>query len=191
MVTATIEREATLRRETLDAYFARVRAATLALVAGLAPEDSVVQSMDDASPVKWHLAHTTWFFETFVLAPFARNYRRFHEGYDFLFNSYYQLVGPMYRRADRGLLSRPTLAEILAYRAHVEEAVANLLREDDAGEIALRVTLGCEHEQQHQELIATDLKHAFSHNPLAPAWRELPPPGTRAPPPAGWRKFDG
>ncbi|MGH8427996.1 MAG: ergothioneine biosynthesis protein EgtB [Gammaproteobacteria bacterium] len=174
------------------ARFARVRAASVALIVGLVPEDTVVQTMADVSPTKWHLAHTTWFFEQFVLAPYVKNYRRFHDGYDYLFNSYYNLVGPMHRRPERGFLSRPTLAEVLAYRAHVDEAVTGLLGVRGEGdEIATRVILGCHHEQQHQELIATDIKHVLAQNPLVPAWRELPLSGTAEPASLGWSEFNG
>ncbi|HEU0277786.1 MAG TPA: ergothioneine biosynthesis protein EgtB [Rhodanobacteraceae bacterium] len=159
-----------------------VRAATVALCAGLAPEDTVAQSMPDASPVKWHLAHTTWFFEQFLLAPFVPGYRRFADGWDFLFNSYYQAVGPMHARPQRGLLTRPTLKEILDYRARVDAAMQRLLHEQgDNAEVLSRVTLGVNHEQQHQELLLTDLLHLFSLNPLQPAYRP-PRPATASQP---------
>jgi ergothioneine biosynthesis protein EgtB len=153
-----------------------VRDATLALCATLEPEDTVAQSMPDASPAKWHLAHTTWFFEQFLLAHFDPGYRRFHEGWDFLFNSYYQAVGPMHARPQRGLLTRPTLREVVDYRAHVDAAMAGLLRRrGDERDVAERVTLGLNHEQQHQELLLTDIQHLFSLNPLQPAFRAAPP----------------
>jgi ergothioneine biosynthesis protein EgtB len=166
------------------ADYRRVRAATLALSAGLAPEDTVAQSMPDASPVKWHLAHTTWFFEQFLLAQFVPGYRRFADGWDFLFNSYYQSVGPMHARPQRGLLTRPTLREIVAYRAHVDATMVRLLdqRGDDEA-VRSRTVLGLNHEQQHQELLLTDLQHLFSLNPLQPAFRPLAPrPAAPAPP---------
>jgi len=155
--------------------YRRVRDATLALCATLAPEDTVVQSMPDASPAKWHLAHTTWFFEQFLLAHFDPAYRRFHAGWDYLFNSYYQTVGPMHARPQRGLLTRPTLDEVVAYRAHVDDAMAGLLgsRGDDR-EVMKRAALGLNHEQQHQELLLTDIQHLFSLNPLQPMFREAP-----------------
>ncbi|HKT42856.1 MAG TPA: ergothioneine biosynthesis protein EgtB [Rhodanobacteraceae bacterium] len=166
------------RHEPGDAtsVYRRVRDATLALCATLAPEDTVAQSMPEASPAKWHLAHTTWFFEQFLLAPFDPAYRRFHAGWDYLFNSYYQAVGPMHARPQRGLLTRPTLDEVVAYRAHVDDAMCTLLRErgDDRDAMA-RVTLGLNHEQQHQELLLTDILHLFSLNPLEPVFREAPP----------------
>jgi len=163
--------------------YRRVREATLALCATLAPEDAVVQSMPDASPAKWHLAHTTWFFEQFLLAHFDPGCRRFHEGWDYLFNSYYQTVGPMHARPQRGLLTRPTLEEVVAYRAYVDDAMVELLRRrGDDRDVMERVTLGLNHEQQHQELLLTDILHLFSLNPLQPAYREAPPsPGAACP----------
>ena len=145
------------------------------LCAPLAPEDTVAQSMPDASPAKWHLAHTTWFFEEFVLAHFVPGYRRFRDGWDYLFNSYYQTVGPMHARPRRGLLTRPTLDEVRDYRAHVDEAMLRLLPErGDDPDLLARVTMGLNHEQQHQELLLTDIQHLFSMNPLQPVYRESP-----------------
>ena len=156
--------------------YRRVRDATRALCATLAPEDTVAQSMPDASPTKWHLAHTTWFFEQFLLAHFDPGYRRFHEGWDFLFNSYYQTVGPMHARPQRGLLTRPTLREVNEYRAYVDKAMVELLdRRGEDPEVIGRVTLGLNHEQQHQELLLTDIQHLFSLNPLQPAFRDVSP----------------
>ncbi len=164
----------------------------MALADGLAPEDTVVQTMPDVSPTKWHLAHTTWFFEEFVLGAFLPGYERVQAGYDYLFNSYYNLVGPMFPRARRGLVSRPTLAEVFAYRERVDAAVTALLAErGDDEALAARVLLGCHHEQQHQELVVTDIKHVLAQNPLAPAWRQLPPPAMDAPPPLSWSEFPG
>jgi len=150
--------------------FRRVRRRTLDLVAPLAPEDTVVQSMPEVSPTKWHLAHTSWFFEEFVLATHPA-YRYFDERWRFLFNSYYQSVGPMHARVERGLLSRPTLDEVLAYRRHVDEAVEERLDGDSGAEWLDRVELGMQHEQQHQELVLTDVKHVLSRNPLQPRYR--------------------
>jgi ergothioneine biosynthesis protein EgtB len=152
--------------------YRRIRAATEALCIPLACEDYVVQSMAEASPVKWHLAHTSWFFEEFVLSTYVPRYR-FHDlRYRHLFNSYYESVGPSYRRSERGLLTRPTVAETYRYRAHVDEQMAALLGvQGDDATLLSRVTLGLHHEQQHQELLLTDLKHAFSLNPLRPAYR--------------------
>ncbi len=154
----------------LSADYLRTRAATLALCEHLLPEDFVVQSMPDVSPTKWHLAHVTWFFEHFVLEPFALGYRRFNDDYHFLFNSYYYSVGEMHKRALRGLLTRPPIKEILAFRKHVDDAMQALLeaRGDDP-EIEQRTTLGIHHERQHQELLLTDIQHVFSSNPLLPA----------------------
>ena len=142
--------------------------------------------MPDASPVKWHLAHTAWFFETFLLAPHVPGYRPFHPQFRYLFNSYYQGVGPRWPRPQRGLLSRPTVVEVFGYRAYVDKHVVRLLREagtETLGQIATTVLLGLHHEQQHQELILTDLKHAWAANPLHPVYREaLLEDGTPAPP---------
>jgi ergothioneine biosynthesis protein EgtB len=148
-----------------DAYM-EVRAHTQALASPLSAEDCLLQSMPDASPVKWHLAHTTWFFETVILAHRA-DYRPFDPRFAYLFNSYYEALGPRHPRPQRGLLARPSLDEVYAYRAHVDRAMAEVC--DDP---ALRnlITLGLHHEQQHQELILTDIKHAFFSNPLLPAY---------------------
>jgi ergothioneine biosynthesis protein EgtB len=155
------------------AAYARVRFATVDLVASLSPEDCQVQSMPEASPAKWHLAHTTWFFEQFVLEPWCPGYRVFHERFAYLFNSYYEAVGPRHPRPHRGLLTRPTLAEVLRYRAHVDEHMAQFLaRAEPTSALQERVRLGLNHEQQHQELLLTDIKHALSRNPLEPAYRE-------------------
>jgi len=144
-----------------------VRAATLALIAPLSEEDCALQSMPDASPVKWHLAHTTWFFETFVLEPHVKGYKAFDAAFRFLFNSYYDTVGERHPRPKRGMLSRPSLKEILAYRRHVDDALlaVNHLPADV-------IELGLQHEQQHQELILTDVKHLLSLNPLKPAYQQ-------------------
>ena len=172
--------------EAEDASFdyQRVRDATLALCATLAPEDTVAQSMSDASPAKWHLAHTTWFFEQFLLAHFDPGYRRYRKGWDYLFNSYYQAAGPMHARPQRGLLTRPTLQEVADYRARVDDSMRALLRDRQGEpEVAARVTLGLNHEQQHQELLLTDIQHLFSLNPLQPVFREAPEaPETKAVP---------
>jgi ergothioneine biosynthesis protein EgtB len=159
--------------------YRRVRGASEALVATLAPEDTVVQSMPDVSPSKWHLAHTTWFFERFVLESAVDGYERFNDRYDFLFNSYYYTAGQMHARPRRGLLSRPTLAEVLDYRAHVDEQMLRLL--EDGGDMpAAVIELGLNHEQQHQELMLTDIKHVLSCNPLLPAYDpDLPTAATR------------
>lgn len=154
----------------LSARYERVRERTLALCEGLAPEDTVVQTMPDVSPTKWHLAHTSWFFEQFVLSA-DPEYRPVHERWQYLFNSYYQSVGPMHERPKRGWLSRPTLAEILDYRAEVDERVLQALATDRTDLPLDILELGLNHEQQHQELILTDIKHVFSRNPLEPGYR--------------------
>jgi len=150
------------------ARFERVRRQTSALCASLTAEDMQLQSMPDASPAKWHLAHTTWFFETFVLAHDPA-WKPRDPAWHYLFNSYYQSVGPMHVRAQRGLLSRPSLDEVRDYRRRVDEAVLALLDRRDDPELASLVELGLQHEQQHQELLLTDIKHAFWCNPLQPA----------------------
>ncbi|MBI2398381.1 MAG: ergothioneine biosynthesis protein EgtB [Xanthomonadales bacterium] len=151
--------------------FTDVRTASSRLVAPLCAEDATVQSMPETSPSKWHLAHTTWFFEEFVLSR-TPGYQRFNVHYGYLFNSYYQSVGSMHARPARGLLTRPTLAEVMSYREAVDEAMLMLLaRGVDIG-TAARIQLGLHHEQQHQELILTDIKHLLSRHPLAPAYRE-------------------
>ena len=161
------------------------------LAAPLSAEDQVVQSMPDVSPTKWHLAHVTWFFETFVLKPHASNYREFHPDYNFLFNSYYNAIGERHARPKRGLLSRPPLSDIHAYRAHVDAAMEALIDSGTAFEaVAPLLALGLHHEQQHQELLLTDIKHVLSCNSLYPAYREgdLPAGQERA---LTWVDFDG
>lgn len=152
--------------------YSRIRAASLAICEPLAVEDYVVQSMPDASPLKWHLAHTSWFFEQFLLKPYLRDYRVFQPSFDYLFNSYYQALGPMHQRPQRGLLTRPTVAEVLQFRKHVDEHMHTLFcRQGDTEQLGALLDLGLNHEQQHQELMLTDLKHLFSRNPLLPAYR--------------------
>jgi len=159
----------------LPEEYARVRALTEALAEPLSAEDQTVQSMPDVSPTKWHRAHTTWFFEEFLLAGEDRDYRPFHPDFRYLFNSYYEAVGPRHARTERGLLSRPGVAEIAGYRAYVDEAVNELLAcpPERGAEVAI---LGLNHEQQHQELLLMDIKHVLSVNPLRPAY--LSPAGT-------------
>ncbi len=163
--------------------YATVRSLTLDLCSTLEPEDTVVQSIPDVSPTKWHLAHVTWFFERFILEAFVPEYRRFNEHYDYLFNSYYYSAGKMHARPKRGLLSRPTFADVIAYRAHVDDAMRALLEErGDENELAYLVVLGLNHEQQHQELLLTDIKHVFSCNPMMLAMNaELAAPASNAP----------
>ncbi|MFK8052657.1 MAG: ergothioneine biosynthesis protein EgtB [Woeseiaceae bacterium] len=161
--------------KTLNERFSAIRGRSLQLCQSLEAEDFVVQSMPDVSPTKWHLAHVTWFFETFVLQPHASNYRCFDERFAYLFNSYYYTAGQMHGRAVRGLLTRPTVAGVLAYRQHVDDAMQQFLANcDDTTTLAI-VELGLHHEQQHQELLLTDIKHVLSVNPLQPAMLQHPP----------------
>ncbi len=153
----------------VDSYPA-IRAQTEALCAGLAPDDYIIQSMADASPTKWHLGHTSWFFESFALES-TPGYRVFERRYRALFNSYYEALGPRWTRSERGLLARPTVAEVFAYRGYVDDQMRQ--RSSDPA-LAAIVELGLQHEQQHQELILTDLKHLYHLNPLAPAYRATP-----------------
>jgi ergothioneine biosynthesis protein EgtB len=157
----------------LTGEFARIRARSVELCVPLSAEDACVQSMPDASPAKWHLAHTTWFFETFVLERFEPGFRPFRAEYRALFNSYYNQVGDKHPRAQRGMLTRPPLAEVHDYRRDVDRRMQRLLQ-DAAAHVFLRdlVVLGLNHEQQHQELLLTDVKHLLSLNPLAPAYCE-------------------
>jgi len=165
---------AAIATDTFLARFQNVRSATLKLVDPLTPEDLMVQSCPEASPVKWHLAHTSWFFETFILSEFLPSYKVFHPDFRWLFNSYYNALGEMPEKKLRASFSRPPLDAILAYRSHVDAAIARLLGNEASADLdpeALRrLALGLEHEQQHQELIATDIKHALFTNPLHPPY---------------------
>src|SRR4051812_31103344 len=169
----------------LAARYETVRRHTTALAAPLSAEDQQVQSMADASPTKWHLAHTTWFFETFLLKPGLAGYRVFDDAYDFLFNSYYEAVGPRNPRAERGLITRPSVEAVRAYRAHVDEAMGRLLTRSDP-EIERLTELGLNHEQQHQELLLMDIKHVLSCNPLQPAYAPARESSGGATTPLGW-----
>jgi ergothioneine biosynthesis protein EgtB len=173
------------------AAFEAVRSHTEALCAALSAEDQCVQSMPDASPAKWHRAHTTWFFEQFCLRPHVPGYQPFDADFAYLFNSYYEAVGARHPRPQRGLLTRPSADQVGHYRAHVDAAMADLLAGPIAPGLAELVTLGLQHEQQHQELLQTDILHAFAQHPLAPAaqpcWVE--PPG--APGPTRFLPFAG
>jgi ergothioneine biosynthesis protein EgtB len=160
-------------RRTLASRFVAIRAQSNEICRPLAVEDYVIQSMPDASPPKWHLAHVTWFFENFLLLPFLKGYEPFHPAYGYLFNSYYETVGKFFPRLQRGLLSRPTVEEIYSYREHVERHILELIetaREENWREVSARMTLGLHHEQQHQELLVTDIKHNLAFNPLRPAY---------------------
>jgi ergothioneine biosynthesis protein EgtB len=172
--------------------FLRVRQASAALVETLETEDYVVQSMPSVSPTKWHLAHTTWFFERFILGPHASGYKVFDDRYHFLFNSYYYSQGDMHSRDRRGLLSRPTVSEILAYRSYVDRQIAELLSNNYSRDVELLVTLGINHEQQHQELMLTDIKHVLSCNPLQPALTHAPQnTRTKSLPPLEFLRYPG
>jgi ergothioneine biosynthesis protein EgtB len=159
---------------TLLSRYNAIRKATTRLCAPLSPEDLMVQSCPEASPVKWHLAHTTWFFETFVLREHVAAYKPFHPDFHWLFNSYYNSLGDMPEKKLRASFSRPPLDAILRYRAHVDAAIDRFLQQPVVDPAIQRITLGLHHEQQHQELIATDIKHAFFTNPLHPAYLEAP-----------------
>lgn len=165
-------------RTRLAEQYTSVRGATETICQPLAPDDYGLQAMPDVSPAKWHLAHCSWFFETFLLKTFLPGYRPFHPQFEFMFNSYYQQVGEPFARAQRGLLSRPTVQEIFQYRAHIDAAMLELfesVNETHWKEVASRATLGCHHEQQHQELLLTDIKYNFAINPLRPVYRaDLP-----------------
>ena len=157
-------------------HYCSVRRASVALCEPLAIDDYAIQPMADASSPKWHLAHTTWFFETFLLRPYVANYPIFHPRYEQLFNSYYNGVGEPFPRANRGLLSRPTVAEINAYRAHVDDHMTQLLEHGAATAepaLEMRLNLGIHHERQHQELLLTDVKYNLGNNPLLPAYETL------------------
>jgi ergothioneine biosynthesis protein EgtB len=179
-----------LRRGGLVADYARVRAESVALTSGLSDEDCAAQSMADASPAKWHLAHTTWFFETFILERHERGFAPFDESFRVLFNSYYNGIGEKHPRPERGLLTRPSRGDVLAYRRDVDSRMLALLDAGVAAEVEALVGLGLQHEQQHQELIVTDILHLFSRNPLWPAYAAqavATPPETVA----GWQEFEG
>ena len=178
---SSVESMASDSRAALSARYAEVRGLTVALCATLAPEDTVVQTMPDVSPTKWHLAHVTWFWERFVLQAHVEGYEVFDDAYDYLLNSYYYTAGQMYPRPKRGLLTRPTLAEVLDYRRYVDDAMQALMAErGDEPKLAFLIEVGLNHEQQHQELLLTDIKHVLSVNPMQPAMN----PGLVAPPPA-------
>ena len=184
-------------RERQLSDYQSVRQATQALSAALSPEDCQAQSMPDASPVKWHLAHTTWFFETFLLGEFAPEYVPDFPQYRVIFNSYYNAVGDKHPRPQRGLLTRPTLAQVMSYRARVDDAMARLIsdgggrRREQTPDFDMLLTLGLNHEQQHQELILTDIKHLLSCNPLGPAYETTPASGSAGLPAGACREFDG
>lgn len=177
----------------LKSRFAQTRAFSEELCRPLETEDYVIQSMPDASPTKWHLAHVSWFFETFLLKEHVAGYVSPYPQYNFLFNSYYNTIGARHERFKRGLVSRPTVAQTYEYRRHIDEAMMELMNSADGAkweQIAPLIELGIHHEQQHQELIITDLKHALSSNPLRPTYgpRPLSPPANA---PLLWKDFEG
>jgi ergothioneine biosynthesis protein EgtB len=177
-------------RQAVLAQFQRVRRDSEMLAANLTPEDQSIQSMPDVSPTKWHLAHSTWFFETFVLSRFDADYRAFDPAFGYLFNSYYEAAGPRHPRPERGLLSRPTVVTVAAYRRHVDAAMARFVERIGTAlwpEAAFLIKLGAQHEQQHQELILMDIKHVFSVNPLLPAYQAFIPPRRALPRPSRGR----
>jgi ergothioneine biosynthesis protein EgtB len=171
--------------------FEQVRQRSLHLAEPLSSEDCCAQSMPDASPIKWHLAHTTWFFETFILEPREAGYRPFHPAFRVLFNSYYNGVGARHPRAARGLLTRPPLAQVLAYRADVDARMRALLAAPHDPRVAALVELGLQHEQQHQELILTDVKALFAASALYPAYDAAALPPATGAAPLRWREYEG
>jgi ergothioneine biosynthesis protein EgtB len=175
----------------LGLFFCNVRLQTEKLCEPLTPEDMMVQSCAEASPAKWHLAHTTWFFETFLLSEFLPGYQAFHPDFHWLFNSYYNAVSDQPAKKLRASFSRPSLKEILAYRRHVDAAMARLMERVLPDEAARRITLGLHHEQQHQELLAYDIKNAFWSNPLHPAYREGSLTSVNAVQPVSWIGREG
>jgi ergothioneine biosynthesis protein EgtB len=177
-------------RHAVLARFQTVRRDSEMLAANLSPEDQSIQSMPEVSPTKWHLAHTTWFFETFILTRIDTDYRVFDPAFAYLFNSYYEAAGPRHPRSERGLLSRPTVETVVAYRRHVDAAMACLIERTGAAAwpaAAALIELGAQHEQQHQELILMDIKHVFSLNPLLPLYQAFVPPPQAPPSPTAGR----
>jgi ergothioneine biosynthesis protein EgtB len=184
---ATIDGQRFLENRLLD-----TRHLSHELAAPLSPEDMTVQAMDDASPTKWHLAHVTWFFETFILAKHLPGYRLFDDTFNYCFNSYYESQGARQPRPNRGLLTRPSIDQVMAYRAHVDQGLRALFAHGVDAEIARLVEIGINHEQQHQELLLTDILALFAANPLRPAYRApRPHPVAPEPEPAGWVDFAG
>lgn len=197
---ASQNRRAGLKRtsaaEASEALLRRLRAVrtdTLALAEGLSDADATAQSMAAASPAKWHLGHTSWFFEALVLEPGHPGYTLFDGRFAYLFNSYYESVGPRQPRPQRGLLTRPPLTDVIAYRRHVDAGLADLMTGGDCGQDLLKtIELGLHHEQQHQELLLTDILHLFAQNPLRPAYRAAEPLATGgSAPDLAWISFDG
>lgn len=186
--------ESALRRNQFAERFTAIRSQTEQIAGRLSVEDQQVQSMPDVSPTKWHLAHVTWFFETFILKPCAADYEEFDPAFNYLFNSYYEAIGPRHARPDRGLLTRPSNDEVMAYRAYVDRAMQAFIETSDDTSFettADLLELGLHHEQQHQELALMDIKHVLSCNPLAPAYRKKEPVGVRETHPLGWFDVPG
>jgi formylglycine-generating enzyme required for sulfatase activity len=190
MTTSASLTDAAVAGDLLERY-EEVRAFTERLAEPLSPEDQTIQSMPDVSPTKWHRAHTTWFFETFLLGAHQSGYTPFDPDYAFLFNSYYEAVGPRHARVERGLLSRPGCEEIAEYRASVDQAMRRFLAGDLAADVAWLVELGLHHEQQHQELLLMDIKHVLGTNPTRPAYRPAERPPLRVTDPPGWVEHPG
>jgi ergothioneine biosynthesis protein EgtB len=182
-----------LMRKILLQRFKTVRSFTNELCETLVTEDYVIQSMPDVSPTKWHLAHTSWFFETFILSKSAKNYQSLFPQYNYLFNSYYVQVGERWTRAKRGLLSRPTVKDVYDYRKYIDELMLNFFEKSDEklyNEFAQVVEIGIHHEQQHQELLITDIKHVFSVNPLHPVYKEVKKNNSANIPQMKWIDFE-
>jgi ergothioneine biosynthesis protein EgtB len=195
MMPVASETDATLKFTRKDGTlldrFRSVRGWTDHLAARLSAEDQMVQSFGDASPVKWHLAHTAWFFETFVLREFAGGYRAYNDDYLWLFNSYYKSLGQHPEKQLRAAFSRPALADVQAFRRHVDDAIAKLLQNGTDEEALRRIDLGLHHEQQHQELILTDIRHAFWTNPLRPSYSDRALPAAAETTALRWLDYDG
>lgn len=195
MPTPTAARHAAAGTSSLAQRFQQVRGQTERLAQPLSAEDCQLQSMPDTSPTKWHLAHVTWFFETFILERFEKNFQPFDAGFRVLFNSYYNGVGAKHPRPQRGMISRPTLEQVRAYRAQIDERMQNVMMQIPADpardELQQLVTLGLQHEQQHQELLLTDIKHALSFNPSRPGYARQWPLAGISPQPLQWHSFEG
>jgi len=189
MTTTAAPQPTTISRSALRGRFSEVRHTSLRITDGLSPEDQMLQSMPEASPTKWHLAHTTWFFETFILQPYRPGYKPFDPRYKYLFNSYYKQLGAHPYRGSRGLMSRPSLQQVHAYRDYVERALLAFL-EDAGNDVLELVELGLNHEQQHQELILTDIKHALWSGPLRPDCVSASNSADSASP-LTWTEFEG
>ena len=182
-----------LNLESLVDLYRETRNKTVHLTTPLETEDFVVQPVPDVSPPKWHLGHSSWFFETFILKPFFEGYRKFNPNYNFLFNSYYESVGEKWIRSNRGNLSRPGVQEVMDYREHVDEHLFRFLnnnrKEEDNKEVLKRLEIGIHHEKQHQELLITDLKYILGHNPLFPVYHEKMIDAGKTEKPAEWKKI--